>query len=138
MRGARCSRAASRGDSDRPRRCRAKPGLGPLAGINAALHCAAARSLDAVLTAPCDTPSLPPDIAERLTAAVPAVFVESMPVTGLWPAAFAAALDAYARSNDGSVRGWGREVEALPYILDEILPNVNSLADLNRLSGHFP
>lgn len=115
------------------------PELGPLGGINAALHCAAARGFDAVLTVPCDAPLLPPDLAERLAAHGPAVFVENMPVIGLWPAALAAKLDAHlADADDRSVRGWARAAGALSYVLDRSIPNVNSPTDLNRISGHFP
>ncbi|MGK2284557.1 molybdenum cofactor guanylyltransferase [Pedomonas sp. V897] len=45
---------------------RPAPGLGPLGGLNAALHEAARRGLAWVLTAPCDAARLPPDLAERL------------------------------------------------------------------------
>lgn len=118
---------------------RPAPGLGPLGGINAALHCAAARGFDAVLTTACDTPLLPADIGARLAAAGPAAFLENMPVIGLWPVALAPALDAYlARSTDRSVRGWAKHAEVVPSALDKSIPNVNSLADLNRISGLFP
>lgn len=129
-----CGREGIGGVADRP-----EPGLGPLGGINAALHHAAAHGFDAVLTAPCDTPVLPPDLARRLAATGPTVFLESMPVIGLWPAALAAALDAHlAGPGDRSVRGWARHVGALPYRQAETLLNVNSLGDLKSLSGHFP
>jgi len=120
--------------ADRP-----APGLGPLGGINAALHCAAERGFDAVLTLPCDTPLVPPDIAKQLAAAGPAAFLRDMPVIGLWPVALAPTLDAHlARSVDRSVRGWARSVEAVASALDKSIPNVNSLSDLNLISGHFP
>lgn len=120
--------------ADRP-----EPGLGPLGAINAALHCAASRGFDAVLTVPCDAPILPPDLADRLRAAGAAVFLEDMPVIGLWPAALADALDAYiASSEDRSVRGWARRAEVVPYALDKSIPNVNNAGDLKWISGHFP
>jgi molybdopterin-guanine dinucleotide biosynthesis protein A len=129
-----CGREWTDWVADRP-----APGLGPLGGINAALHCALERGFDAVLTLPCDTPLLPPDIRRHLAAAGPAAFLENMPVIGLWPAALAPALDAHlARSVDRSVRGWAGQVEAVPSRLDKSIPNVNSLSDLNLISGHFP
>src|SRR5579872_4815856 len=41
---------------------RPRPDLGPLGGLNAALHHAAANGFDAVLSVPCDTPRLPADL----------------------------------------------------------------------------
>jgi molybdopterin-guanine dinucleotide biosynthesis protein A len=118
---------------------RPEPDLGPLGGINAALHYAVARGFDAVLTVPCDAPVLPPDLAKRLASAGAAVFLEDMPVIGLWPADFAPSLDDHlAQSEDRSVRGWARRSGTMPYRLDKSIPNVNSLSDLNRIYGHFP
>lgn len=129
-----CGREWSDWAADRP-----APGLGPLGGINAALHCAAARGYDAVLTAPCDAPFLPLDLAERLAAAGNAVFLEDMPVIGLWPSALAGSLDSFlARTADRSVRGWARHAGGMPYRLDKSILNVNKSSDLDSISGHFP
>ena len=129
-----CGREWTDWVADRP-----APDLGPLGGINAALHCAAKRGFDAVLTVPCDAPLLPADLAERMAATGAPAFVEDMPVIGLWPAALAASLDAHlAQSADRSVRGWARQAGARPHALDKSIPNVNSLADLNHIFGHFP
>ncbi len=43
-------------------------GLGPLSGVHSALHLAAELGLDAVFTAPCDMPYLPPDLVTQLEA----------------------------------------------------------------------
>lgn len=129
-----CGREWTDWVADRP-----EPGLGPLGGINAALHCAAERGFDAVLTVPCDTPFLPPDIGAVLAAAGPAAFLENMPVIGIWPAALAPALDAHlARSANRSVRRWALLIDAAPCLLDKSFPNVNSSADLRGISGLFP
>lgn len=129
-----CGREWANWVADRP-----EPHLGPLGGINAALHYAAERGFDAVLTAPCDAPLLPANLAERLAATGVPAFVEDMPVIGLWPAVLAASLDAHlAQSADRSVRGWARQVGARPHALDKSIPNVNSLADLSHIFGHFP
>ena len=118
---------------------RPAPHLGPLGGINAALHCAVERGFDAVLTVPCDAPVLPGDLAARLAEGGVPAFVEDMPVIGFWPVALAAALDVrLSQSTDRSVRGWARQVGARPHVLDKSIPNVNSLADLNHIFGHFP
>lgn len=116
------------GLADRPH-----PGLGPLAGLNAALHAAQARGLDAVLSAPCDTPFLPADLRERLGGG-PA-FMAELPVAGLWPAALADDLDRYlAEDARRSVRGWGERVGARAVAFGTIL-NINTPADLLTRSG---
>ena len=43
---------------------------GPLAGVLEGLRWAADQGADALVTAPCDTPRLPPDFAPRLIAAL--------------------------------------------------------------------
>jgi len=107
------------GVPDRP-----APGLGPLGGINAALHEALARGFDAVLTCPCDLPVLPPGLAGLLAGGG---YVEAMPVIGLWPAALAPALDAHlASGGDRSVRGWAGAAGVPPVRLDGTLPNLNT------------
>ncbi len=69
---------------------------GPLAGVLAGLQTLAPKGYRSVLTAPCDSPFLPPDLAERLTAACEgdAIVVaesagRSHPVFALWPTAIA-------------------------------------------------
>lgn len=100
------------------------PGLGPLGGVNAALHEALAHGFDAVLTCPCDLPMLPPRLAERLADGD---YVEGMPVIGLWPVRLAPMLDAHLVSGgDRSVRGWARAMGVAPVRLDGTLPNLNT------------
>ena len=111
------------GIPDRP-----APDLGPLGGINAALHAALAQGFDAVLTCPCDLPLLPPGLAGSL---VGGGYVEAMPVIGLWPAALAPMLDAYlAECEDRSVRGWARAAGVPAVRLSGTLPNLNTPAAL--------
>lgn len=111
---------------------RPEPGLGPLGGINAALHTAAERGYESVLTIPCDVPALPPDLLSRLRA--PA-FLEAMPVIGHWPAALAGELDAFLSvSEDRSMRAWARSVGAIPVRIAETLANINRPEDLAKLS----
>jgi molybdopterin-guanine dinucleotide biosynthesis protein A len=65
---------------------------GPLAGILTALEWAAAEGFSRVLTVPCDTPFVPPDLVLRLgrhTAAVAASQGNIHPVIGLWPVVLA-------------------------------------------------
>ena len=80
-------------------------GLGPLGGLSAALHHAAAAGYDAVLTSGCDLPELPLDLREAL--GIGPSFVVGQPLLALWPTALAGVLDLHlARSEDHSLRGW--------------------------------
>ncbi len=82
-----------------------QPGLGPLGGLCAALHHAAATGHDAVLCAPCDTLGLSGDLAARLGAG-PAVALGQRSV-GLWPASLAPRLLAMlGDGSDRSLRRW--------------------------------
>lgn len=104
------------------------PGLGPLAGLCAALIDAERRGFDAVLCAPCDVPGLPVDLARRLSPG-PAVAIGGRAV-GLWPAGLASALrERLDTVDDRSVRGWlaatgAREIDCGP------LRNINRPGDL--------
>lgn len=115
------------GIPDRP-----EPGLGPLGGINAAIHEAAARGFDAVLTCGCDVPSLPDDLAWRLAGGG---YLAEMPVIGLWPAKLAGHLDAWlAGSADRSVRGWAEAARIARIALGRPIANLNTPADLAAFS----
>lgn len=81
-------------------------GLGPLAGLNAALHRARTLGLDGVLSAGCDTLPVPPDLAERLAGATPA-YLEGHYLLSWWPVQLAGLLDRHlSQENDRSMRGW--------------------------------
>lgn len=111
------------GIPDRPR-----PSLGPLGGINAAIHEAAARGFDAVLTCGCDVPILPADLTERLGEGG---YLAEMPVIGVWPATLAAHLEAWlAQSEDRSVRGWAAAAGVRRITLGTPIANLNTPADL--------
>lgn len=115
------------GFPDRP-----APGLGPLGGINAAIHAAAARGFDAVLTCGCDVPELPKGLAELLADGG---YLAEMPVIGLWPAALAAYLDAWlAGEHDRSVRGWADAAGLKRVTLGAPVANLNTPADLAAFS----
>ena len=114
------------GIPDRP-----APDMGPLGGLCAALAYAAAHGFDTVLTAACDMPVLPDDLA-ALLAPGPACLA-SQPLIGLWPAMLAQELDAHvATASDLSMRGWiNRSGARLVTGVD--LPNINRPADLQSL-----
>ena len=123
-----CGRRGPGSIEDRP-----TPDLGPLGGLNGALHHAAANGFDAVVSVPCDMPILPPDLVGRLRATGPTSFVTAMPVVGLWPARLAGELDLHlAEGGDRSMWRWIARVAALPVGI-EGLANVNTPDDLARL-----
>ena len=123
-----CGREYADWVPDRPR-----ANLGPLGGINAALNAAAQRGYAAVLTAPCDVPELPADLAVRLGAGG---FAAEMPVIGLWPVALAPVLDAFlAESDDRSVWRWARRAGVPQVAIDRPLLNINTPDDLRTLGG---
>ncbi|WP_174273975.1 molybdenum cofactor guanylyltransferase [Sphingomonas bacterium] len=109
------------------------PDLGPLGGLAAALHDGRARGFDQVLSAPCDTPRLPPDLS-GLLAGEGAAFVGATPVIGLWPIALAETIDAFVRDDPKrSMRGWAAVAGARSIDLPTAIPNLNTAADLARL-----
>lgn len=102
------------------------PGLGPLGGLNAALHAAQHKGFDAVLLAPCDV--LPVWIPSR--NAIGPIALAEHPLCGLWPAALAAKLDTYlAASLDRSMRGWIAVSGAIVSPAAGTFHNLNTRAD---------
>ena len=93
-------------------------GQGPIAGIASALRFARDAELDAVLTIPCDTPFLPPDLLDRLSdalapavrAAVAASGGRLHPSCTLWRADAAEALLPYLEAGRSSLKGFAAEV----------------------------
>ena len=114
-----------RGDvADRPR-----AGMGPLGGINAALHHAAANDYAEVLTCGVDCGGLAQGTLTELTPA-PA-YVADQPVIGLWPASTAPALDAFlATDAKHSMRAFAEMIGARPVILAARTANINTREDL--------
>ena len=113
------------------------PDLGPLGGLNAALHHAAAHGFEAVVTVPCDTPFLPDDLVERLRTAEGAAYAMSIPVIGWWPSTLAGRLDDHlATGPDRSVRRWAAAVGAEAIEIGP-LANINNVTELSELSLTF-
>lgn len=100
-------------------------GLGPLAGLNAALGHAAGIGADAVVAIPIDVHPLPPDLVERLAGEGPAVFEEQYAI-GFWPLACSGALAAYLDGGGRSIRGWIEEADA------RRVPEPGPMRNLNR------
>lgn len=111
-------------------------GLGPLGGLNGALHDAARGGFDAVVTVPCDTPILPRDLVARLAAGGPIAIAAGIPVIGLWPVSLAPVLDAYlAAAADRSIAAWARHAGAARIDLGPPLPNINRPETLAALEA---
>lgn len=126
--------------ADRP-----TPDLGPLGGLNAALHTARARGLPWVLMVPCDAAILPTDLVARLFAGLggaPAALActptHGHPTVSLWAAALAAGLDDFMANarvpGDRSVRRWAERIGGVTVeFADGAIANVNTHADLAAL-----
>ncbi|MEP5936847.1 MAG: molybdenum cofactor guanylyltransferase [Erythrobacter sp.] len=110
--------------ADRP-----TPDLGPLGGLNAALHHAAANGFDAVLSSGCDAPNLPQTLTQQLSGEGAAI-VQSQPVVGLWPSALATQLDAFIADEGRALYGFAERAGARQIAFDPPLLNVNRPEDL--------
>lgn len=124
---------------------------GPLAGLQAGLQYCATELL---LTAPCDSPFLPADLAERLYAALEdgnadlavAVTMEAddeeggaprrqpHPVFSLLKASLLPQLDAYLASGARRMEGWHKTLRVAEVMFDDAAAfrNINTLEDLKR------
>ena len=107
--------------------------MGPLGGIAGALRHAAAGGFDQVLTAPVDCVRLPADLRARLEPG-PACLA-AQPVIGLWPVAALGELEKMLEgAGDLAVRAFARRIAARAVASDFAPPNINSVADLDRLA----
>lgn len=105
--------------------------LGPLAGLNAALHHARDAGFAHVLSIACDTPFLATAGLAALAAQGRPAFVADHPVIGLWPVDAAQVLDARLHhEDDRSVRGFARAIGALPFAFGADIANFNHADDL--------
>ncbi len=108
------------------------PGMGPLAGIAAALHLARDEDYEAVLTCGVDSAVLPEDLLDLLGPA-PAYLAEQ-PVVGLWPASAVGAIEAILESEDThSMKRFAGAIGARPVKYAGKTANVNTPADLAEL-----
>lgn len=117
---------------------RPKSGLGPLGGLNAALHYAAGQGYDGVLSIGCDMPLLPDEIADKLLGCGAAV-VSSQHLIGHWPVALAPHLAAHLhQAKDRSIRKWLEHIQPRHISLSgKVIPNINTLSDLESISQNW-
>jgi len=108
-----------------------RPGadLGPLGGLNAALHYGLKNGFSHVLSAGVDAPNLPHDLAKTLSGDGPAI-VQNQPVIGLWPTPLANDLEAFLNQKGRALYGFAETVGARRIAFDPPLMNVNSPKDL--------
>ncbi|APZ98679.1 molybdenum cofactor guanylyltransferase [Sphingopyxis sp. QXT-31] len=107
--------------------------LGPMGGIAGALRYAESQGFNQLLCISVDCVRLPEDLRTLLEPG-PA-YLASQPVIGLWPVSLRAEIEAQlTTSDDRSVRRFGNRVGARAVACDFVPPNVNSVADLDRLT----
>lgn len=124
---------------------------GPLAGLASALRFAARRGADCVLTLPCDSPCLPPDLATRLRGALtdsrPVAMGQSAgrmhPVCAVWRVETLDALPAYLATGRRSLGGFaavvGMTAVDWPYAEFDPFANANTPGELAALQpGRSP
>jgi molybdopterin-guanine dinucleotide biosynthesis protein A len=104
-------------------------GMGPLAGIAAALHLAQDENYEAVLTCGVDSVGLPDNLLELLAPA-PA-YLADQPVVGLWPVGACATLERILEG-DGrhSMLAFAEAVGARAVKTQSQSVNINTPADL--------
>jgi len=109
-----------------------RSGMGPLAGIAAALHHARDEGYASVLTCGVDSAGLPRGLRSLLSPA-PA-FLESQPVIGHWPADACDALERILTSGDNhSMRHFAQAIGARSVQAAREPANINTPDDLRRL-----
>jgi len=119
-------------------------GLGPLAGIHAAMLWAAGLGAARVLTVPVDCPFLPGDLAERLAAQRGIVLARSAsglhPTCGLWPTALAAPLAEALGGGARKLRVFAADHGATEVLFAGTDPdpffNINAPDDLARAAAY--
>ncbi|UKK85231.1 molybdenum cofactor guanylyltransferase [Sphingopyxis sp. BSN-002] len=113
------------GVSDRP-----EPGMGPLGGLAGAMQAAKAGGFTHLLSLPCDTPEVRPDLLERLCRSDDGAYIAGCPVIGLWRTSDGGALEDWLTEGRArSVQAWA---EAQAYAALEAPPilNINRVGDI--------
>ncbi|MES2291121.1 MAG: molybdenum cofactor guanylyltransferase [Pseudomonadota bacterium] len=116
--------------ADRPR-----PGMGPLAGLNAALDHARLEGFDAVLCVPIDVHPLPENLRQLLQGDDARVLANQH-IIGFWPVGLAEQLAEHLEGGEYSLRSWIAASGAIPMNDAELgLINVNRVDDLSGLAA---
>lgn len=118
------------GVADRP-----GAGMGPLGGLNGALHHAASHGFDVVLAIPVDGFDLPANLIGELSPG-PSYAIDA-PVIGLWPVSARGALDALlAEDTIHSLHAFALRVGARAVRLSHQPFNINTPGDLVAAKEH--
>ena len=113
-----------------------RAGMGPLAGIAAALHMAQAGGYGAVMTIGVDSALLPERMLELLFPGPS--YLADQPVIGLWPISAAGVLDTILTTpGRHSLRQFADAVGARPVQTAALTFNINTPADLAMLEHHY-
>ena len=105
------------------------PGMGPLAGIAAALHLARDEGYASVLSCGVDSLGLPENLLELISPG-PA-YVESQPVVGHWPTGTVEAIESLLLSEGRhSMLAFAEAIGARPVKIGAKPANINTPADL--------
>lgn len=115
-----------------------RSGMGPLAGLAAALHLACDEGYEAVLTCGVDSAGMPEELLSLLTPG-PAYIVDQ-PVIGLWPAASVRTAEAILEGEGlHSMYRFAESLGARAVTGPSITANINTPADLAALEKRqFP
>jgi molybdopterin-guanine dinucleotide biosynthesis protein A len=114
---------------DRPR-----ADMGPLGGLNAALHHAVSHGFAGVLSTGCDVPVFPQELAATLIGEGAAI-VEGQHLLGYWPSALSPVLNAHLEAgSDRSLKAWFAVAQPRRIVFDMSLPNINTPADLEAFA----
>ena len=106
-----------------------RAGMGPLAGVAAALHLAQDEDYEAVLSCGVDSVQLPDNLLEILQPA-PA-YLEDQPVVGLWPAGATPTLERILEGEGRhSMRAFAEALGARAVKTNSQSANINTPADL--------
>jgi molybdenum cofactor guanylyltransferase len=108
--------------------------MGPLGGLNAALHYAQQNGFDAVVTAGCDVvpvAQFPMDHAYEN-----AVYIDGHYLFGVWPVALAPLLDRHLRHQDNlSMRNWIAVSGAQAITSADVFHNFNTPRELAKYAA---
>lgn len=107
-------------------------GVGPIGGVAAAIHQAAASDHEGALCVPVDVHPLPLDLAARLYGPAPAV-LNDQHMIGWWPSSLADDIDDFIAGGGRSINGWIERCGARRVADPPGLINVNRRQDLARL-----
>ena len=110
--------------------------MGPLGGLNAALHYARKNGFEEVATAGCDV--LPVVEFPCGLADGKAIYVEGHYLFGVWPAGLASQLDRHlSQQTNLSMRHWIAEIDARAIRPDEAYHNLNSPSDVAEYAAQM-